>query len=692
MKLYLSMLKQMIDLPTTAVGELRAHLDEAGLEVKGVDTTEGGDTVFTIETLANRGDHGCAQGVARELSARLLTPLRMVTIATDLPEKGVSVPVRRTTDLCSRYALLEMSAPFEMTPRSEVLIAGGASPDRHPLVAVSNYVLMELGQPTHAFDRDKIEGEIVIAATTAEETIKALDGNSYVVPAGSIVIRDRSKIVAVAGVIGCENSMVTASTKRVLIESATFDPVAVRKTARAMGLSTEASHLFERGTDPEQVLFALKRLVYLARGASGVVKDASSAHPLGLTTVPGSSKETRKVTVPYQRVREEMNLPRLAETEINSRLKYLGYTLDASSTPKQAVVVVPSWRLWDVSHEQDVVEDIVRSIGLNRVKIELPVREPIMPERSPREELLSRVRTPLHGNGFYEVITKGFYTPTDVATLEELSPGFLEKHVRISNAIDRSNALLKGTNLLHLADLLERNLRYGSLSVKCYEVARLFSKEKHPQSPYDFEWDVLSLGFGGRWHTEEWGREESIEERLLHLKGTVTSVARSLFSVAHVSKSRHPWFHPGYQAELKIGTTKVGVFGLLHPDIKAAQRYRFDHLLAEFDLQLLIKAMRGFEAASVADTPSIRRDVTFAVPAREWSSAVVQSVQGMKLDFLAAIQPVDAFVKEGESVRRLTYRLTFQHPDRALAHEEVDEWMQQILAHVQAHLGVELAA
>jgi phenylalanyl-tRNA synthetase beta chain len=691
MKLYLSMLKQMLDLPTAEIGEIRTHLDEAGLEVKAIETTEAKDTVFTIETLANRADHGCALGAARELSARLLIPLRTVSIATDLPEKGVSIPVRNDTALCTRYALLEMSASGEMAPRSEVLVPGGAQQGRHPLVAVSNYVLMELGQPTHVFDRDKIQGEIVVTATTQEETITALDGNSYRVPSGSVVIRDRSRIVAVAGVIGCSNSMVTPETRRVLVESATFDPVAIRKTARAMGLSTDASHLFERGTDTEQVVFALKRLVYLARGASGVVKDASSAHPLGLTVVPPGQREVRKITLPYQRVRDEMNLPRLNETEVTSRLKYLGYTLDPASNSKQAVVVVPSWRLWDVSHEQDVVEDVVRSIGLHRVKIELPLREPVMPERSPREEVIGHMRTPLHGNGFHEVITKGFYTPTDIAPLEELSPGYLEQHVRISNAIDRSNALLKGTNILHIAGLLEHNLRHGSTSVKCYEVARLFSKERHAHSPFEFEREVLSIGVGGRWYTEEWGREDSIEDRLLHVKGVLLAIGRGLFVIPQIVKSRHSWLHPGYQGELKIGSTRVGAFGLIHPDIKAAHKYRFDHIVGEFDLHLLMKVMKEFSAKQVANTPSIRRDITLAIPTREWSSVVVHSIEGMKLEFLTAVQPVDLFLKEGEDVRRVTYRLTFQHPDRALAHDEVDGWMASVITHLQEQAKVSLA-
>jgi phenylalanyl-tRNA synthetase beta chain len=174
-------------------------------------------------------------------------------------------------------------------------------------------------------------------------------------------------------------------------------------------------------------------------------------------------------------------------------------------------------------------------------------------------------------------------------------------------------------------------------------------------------------------------------------KGSIAAMARALFVEPHFVKSRNPWFHPGYQAELKIGNARVGSFGLLHPEIKAARKYRFDHLLAEFDLHLLMKAMRSFSASRVANTPTIRRDITLAVPPREWSSAVTQSIESMKLEYLVSAKAVDSFIKEGETVRRITYRVTFQHPDRALAHEEVDSWMEQIVAQVAAHAGVSLA-
>jgi phenylalanyl-tRNA synthetase beta subunit len=215
-----------------------------------------------------------------------------------------------------------------------------------------------------------------------------------------------------------------------------------------MGLSTDASHLFERGSDSEQVVNALRRVLYLARGGSSIVKDSFSAHPTGFSDLSGGpssfGREQRKIQLSYQRIRDEMNLPRLNETEINSRLKYLGYGLDKSSTSKLAVLTVPSWRVWDLFHEQDVVEDVIRSIGLQRVKIELPSLEPIIPERSPREIAILRLRVPLLGSGFHEVMTKGFYTPQEIAPLCELEETFLANHIKISNAIDRSNALWSG--------------------------------------------------------------------------------------------------------------------------------------------------------------------------------------------------------------------------------------------------------
>jgi phenylalanyl-tRNA synthetase beta chain len=230
MKLHVRMLEKLMELPecpidTAGSSPLRHTFDDLGLEVKGVEASGDRGVVFTIETLANRGDHLYTLGVARELSARSLGQISIPTVAGQLSDRKTSVLVKRTTDKCSRYALLEMYIPNQMPLRNDVAVFIDEPGKRPAIVDLLNYVQLELGQPMHAFDASKIDGEIAIDCATQVEEIEALDGKSYKVPEGSILIRDRKKIIAVAGVIGCSNSMVTESTTKVCIEAAIFDPV-----------------------------------------------------------------------------------------------------------------------------------------------------------------------------------------------------------------------------------------------------------------------------------------------------------------------------------------------------------------------------------------------------------------------------------------------------------------------------------
>jgi phenylalanyl-tRNA synthetase beta chain len=336
MKLHVRMLEKLMELPECAVesavsSQLRQTLDDLGLEVKGVEADSSRGVIFTIETLANRGDHLYALGVARELSARTLAQIKAPAVAGQLSDRRASVLVKRATELCSRYALLELSLPTAMSLRNDVAVYIDEPGKRHAIVDLLNYVQLEFGQPMHAFDAAKIDGEITVDCAQAEETIEALDGKSYRVPTGAILIRDRKKIVAVAGVIGCANSMVTAATSKVLIEAAIFDPVSVRKTARAMGISTDASYAFERGVDPEGIVGALKRLVYLAGGSAGTAKDTESAHVIGFTYVEAAPAEKRKIRVTLGYIRDQLNLPRLEELEVVTRYKNLGYGVEVAA-------------------------------------------------------------------------------------------------------------------------------------------------------------------------------------------------------------------------------------------------------------------------------------------------------------------------------------------------------------------------
>lgn len=694
MKLHLSILEKLIELPSGGSEELRQVLDDLGLEVKGLEDSNG-RPVFNIETLANRGDHLYALGVAREFSARYLTALKVPPMAAELVEKNPSLMVRNQTDKCLRYALLEMTLPAGMKLRPDIaqIMDAAAAADRHPVVHLLNYILLELGQPMHAFDRDKVEGEIIVRVSEAEEEVLALDGKTYKVPPQSLVICDRRKTIAVAGVIGLANSMVTAQTTRTLIESALFDPVSVRKTARAMGLSTDASYAFERGGDRETVITALKRLVYLCEG--GAVKDTESAHALGFVCIEGPSEARRKISLRLSTIRRELNAPRLEELEVQARLKNLGYAVEAGAVQKgsdrELVIGVPSWRIWDVFSEEDLVEDFARAHGLNRIRLDLPALDYEQAEANPADILLEKLERPLLGNGFYEVITRGSYSGEDADLICSLAPAFGGQHLVLKNAVDSGFARMKVTNILHLARLSAANLKRGLHSFKVYEFARLFSLRPQEGQQYDFERDVLSLAAAGRWYEHDYGKPESLEEQFSLFKGVLEGIFSQLGQRLRVLPGSNQLLHPGMQGVLACGRINCGFFGLIHPRLRQELELRHDLIYAELEASQLFRLIRPGQYEPQVDLPAVRRDITLKIPAAMHAGRVIEAVESLKQPDLRQVVIADHFVKAGEEFRRVTYRLTFQNAQRTLEHGEVDAFMEEILKHLREKHSLELA-
>ena len=688
MKLHVEMLGKLIALPTPDMAELRHVLDDLGLEVKGIEG-EGAKTVFTIETLANRGDHLFALGVAREFAARYLSQISVPAMAAALPDRAASVPVKLNTQKCPRYGLLELQIPERTAARPEVLAAMGGGSEKPAIVDTLNFIQLELGQPMHAFDKDKIDGEIRVELSEEEEKIEGLDGKTYQVPVGSIMIRDRKKTVAVGGVIGCANSMVTSATTRVLVESASFEPVSVRKTARAMGLSTDASYLFERGCDAEMPQPALKRLLYLMGGTPGV-SGGGGSQAIGFTWVETEPVEKRQVQLRLAALRAECNLPRLNEAEVAARLKCLGYGVRQDE--KEFAISVPSWRLWDVKNEADLIEDFVRSHGLNGVKQELP---PFDEEPKPLNEvdlIRGRLDEVFHGSGFIELIATSFYSPRDVELFAKIDAATQGKLVQVTNAVEGNFAYLRHTSVLHHARIAAENLKMGVRSCKGYEYTRHFAREGADDRRYEFERDVLACSMAGRWFLNEWRQEESREEKLRLFKGLIESLGTALGVTFAVAQGDSPWLHPGCQATLSVGRTVVGFFGLVHPLIREGVGTNADVFYGEFDVLRMVKVLAERPYPQPSDFPMIRRDLTLKVPLRMYASKVQAAIRDSKPEHLHEIAVMDEFRKAGEDFRRITFRLSFQSAERTLEHAEIDAEVQKVLSTLGSWHQLELAA
>ena len=679
MKLPILLLKKLIDLPQISNSELRILFDDLGLEVKDFEESKHGP-LFTIETLANRADHVHVFGIARELSGRLLKPAKMPELFKSLPDKPCSVKVIKKTDLCMRYAALEIDLNSNLkAPEDSVKYLFDAA-GNHPIVDILNYTALELGQPMHAFDKDKLEGDIFIDTLAAPEKIIALDEKEYLVPKDSIVIKDSKKIIAVAGVIGCKNSMVDEGTKHSVIESASFNPVSVRKTAKSMGISTDASYLFERGCDFNTVTIGLLRVLCLA--GNGITA-------LGYSLAEDKPTKADTVKVSCELIRRQLNLPVLDKGDFTKRLSLVGFNVKESDN--FFGIEVPSWRIWDISNSSDIVEEYTKLFSLNKIKLELPPLDYEIPEDNNVDKLLFKVEPSLLGNGFLEVITKGFYSNEEVQLVSELDPALSQTHLSLKNSVDSAYSNLKVTNILHFAKIAGANFRKGVLTVKIYELCRLFSKDKIPGSVYDYEKDVLSFAFAGRWNDNEWQKQEDREKQLAAFKGVVESVIRSTGNQMSVSESHQKLLHPGVQASIIVNDKICGFFGLVHPILKEGTELKNDLFYCEIDVSELSSFIRINNYVDVSDLPAVRRDITLKIPLKWQADKIIHNIRKLNISDLKSLIICDNFKKSEEDFRRVTFRLTFQSDTQTLSSASVDDKISAILKDLSSQHGITIA-
>ena len=667
MKLSLTLLARCLDLPTKDAAELRRLFDDLGLEVEQY-VEEKGEPFFKIETLAHRGDHLSAYGIARELSARYLTPLKPLILYPSWPPAEAH-DASVETESCLRYALLSMDLPSGLFVPNEIRQVMGAYKAETPaIVHLLNYVLEEIGQPMHAFDADSIEGPIRVVLSQREEEIAALDGKTYRVPAGSVLIQDAVKIVAIGGVIGCANSMVTLRTKRVLIESAAFDPVCVRKTARAMGLSTDASYVFERGSDRELVITALRRLLALVKNPSG----------LRLSYILGPERPVRTFALDLGWVRSFLAFPKLTCEMIQERLSLLGYSV-VSKSAESCSVVAPSWREYNVQTALAVVEDVARVYSLNALPQTLPPLDYKAPAEHENERFLRLVEPVLIGQGFCEAVTKSYYSHEAVCALKEVDPTIEVRHVAVKNSIEKDYSFLKATNCVHFAKLVESNARRDVSSIKVFEFGRLYDRTL-PSGPYQFEKDVLSMALLGRWYDSEWGKPQNIEASLLHMKGTLEALVRSVGGVMAVGPSQIPVLHPHVQAAVMVQGRACGFFGLIHPVLRERLGLEEPMVYAEIDVAALLSVcQRRHAVGRFSEYPAVTRDLTLKLPKGVPAGSVVEAIWALQKEPLQQVHIVDSFQKKEEPFRRVSYRLHFQSDERTLEREEVDAAMEQVV-------------
>ena len=649
--------------------EIRERLTNVGLAIDAVEP-RGNDFVLDVEVPSNRGDCLSHVGIAREVAviekSKVQSPESKVQNASGKTSDFTSVTID-DPDLCPRYAARIVRgakiapSPAWLTRRLEAI---GQRPINN-VADITNYVLHELGQPLHAFDLARLEGQrIVVRRARKGENIRTLDGAERKLDEQMLVIADATRAVAVAGVMGGEDSEIANTTTDILIESAYFNPASVRRTAKLLGLNTEASYRFERGTDPEGVLHTQERCMALICELAGgtATVDALDAYPQPF--------RTRDVTLRPPRVAAITSLK--VETEEMLRiLTALGFELQERNGASLRFAV-PSWR-HDVAIEEDLVEEIARHTGYDRIQTALPSVSSAGEYHS-SEARKRALRLSLAARGYDEAIGFSFIERTDDFEVLPALRAHGDASVVLANPILEEASQMRQTLLPGLLKSLQHNINHGNRNVSLFELGRVFAGLNERELPAEREALAL-LATGGLMLADRAQPEHELD--FYDLKGALESgiEAMNLPPLA-VEASEIKHLRPGQSAVIRSGDSAVGSIGRLSEFVAGEYKLRQPVFVAEIDLTALLETGElPVLYSPLPRFPSIVRDVSLLVARKYTVRELVRAVTEEQPRHFVQTEFVGTYEGEGiaDDKRSITLRLEYRSDDRTLRDEEVDE-------------------
>ena len=666
--------------------ELRERLTMVGLAIDAVEE-HNGDAVLDVEVPSNRPDCLSHVGIAREVSVIEKGHVRLP--ASEPPKSEghaaefMSVEVE-DPDLCPRYAA-RLVRGVKIGPSPDWLVKRLETIGQRPInniADITNYVLHELGQPLHAFDFDKLGSRrIIVRRANAGEKLKTLDGVERTLSHDMLVIADAERAVALAGIMGGEESEISSQTKDVLIESAYFAPQSVRQTARQLGMDTEASRRFERGADPGGALRAQQRCVELICELAGGVatEDAIDVHPQPFSE--------RVVGLRPERVPGLTSLS-VETNEIVRILTGLGFERAGESEDRMNFRV-PSWRV-DVEQEEDLVEEVARHTGYEKIREELPPSN-ASGEYQPSEMQQRSLRRALNAFGFDEAINFSFIQLENRFDLIPWLAGREEHQPQLANPIIEDAAWMRSTLLPGLLTSLRHNLNHGIRDIRLFEIGRIFSGLGDQELPQE-RLALALIATGGA--LEENRAQPERELDFFDLKGAVEAAVDWMnlspltFAQANV---RH--LRPGQTARIQLADgTDIGSMGRLAEYVAASYKFRQPVYVLELDLSALLSGpAKAIQYSPLPRYPSVTRDISLLVNRNVLLDEIFAAVNNQHVADCRSVKLVGTF--EGGNIqsskRSVTLRLEYRSDERTLRDEEVEEYHSRVTAAVLEKFAAE---
>jgi len=634
------------------------------------------ENVIEFEITSNRPDCFSVIGLARESAAtfdkKLFYPEVKVQESGGDVNDFASVEVL-APDLCPRYAArVVRNVKIQPSPKwlRDRLRACGVRPINN-IVDITNYVMLEYGQPMHAFDLNYLAGrKIVVRRAKDNEVIRTLDDQERVLDSNMLVIADAEKPVAVAGVMGGANSEITDDTHIILFEAANFNASSVRLTAKKLGMRTEASSRFEKGLDVHLVEQALDRACQLVDelGAGEVVAgiiDVNNSNPKPIQLLLRPDKINTFLGTALK-AEEMVDILRKLEFEVNS---------------EDMMITVPSFHS-DIETEADIAEEIARIYGYNNIPSTLLSGETTQGQKTYKQKIESKVKDCLVGQGLSEIITYSFTNPKVFDDLNIPSDSVLRNAVTITNPLGEESSIMRTTTLASMLEVLSRNYSHRIDEVALFELGTIYLPKSLPVNELPEEKVMVTVGmYGG----VDFYDLKGIVEELLHTLGIKEYTVEK--------ESQNPSFHPGRTAKLYVNGKELGIFGEVHPAVLENFEIGIRSYVAMLDFNLLCNASNlNVKYKPLPKYPAVTRDISMLVNEQVMVKEIETVIKKCSGKLLEELKLFDVYKGKQipEGMKSVAYSIVFRAADRTLTDEDVNHVFDKIVKALQENLGAQL--
>jgi phenylalanyl-tRNA synthetase beta chain len=656
MKFSRNWLNDYVDLGGLSDEQVGERLTNIGHAIEAVEK-HGDDTIFDLEVTTNRVDAMSHRGMARELAAALGRPSPVASRHPLPASRGEGLVRIDTPQMCHRYTALAIRgvtikpSPAKIAKRLEAV---GLRPINN-VVDATNYVMLALGHPLHAFDLDKLAGAtIIVRAGKTGESIKSLDGETRKIDPDTVVIADSKRAVGLGGIIGGHESEITGATRNVLLECAWFDPSTIRRTARRLGIKTDASYRFERRVDPNDTLEAIHATAELIAG--------TAEPPIDVVAI-----EDKPQTVHLRSAKlKEAGGGVISDGFALELFRRLGF--GAEQARDGLTITVPTYR-GDIREEMDLIEEVLRFFGLNNVPASLPKMTMGDVRREEIDVAEDRLRDILAGSGLSEASTYSFIRAEWNALFSDEEP------VRVANALSENVATMRLSLLPGLLETVAFNRSYGTRDGALFEVGRIYHRQGEKVAEHRRAAFVM---FGAA--------------DFFDAKGVLEQIAQTFHVELRFDAADSSWLKKGKRAIAWHGDRAIAAIGALSNEVLQTFDIKGDAYAAEVDIAALIAAQREWKMAPVARFPGVPMILAVTHGHDLEYQRLIDTIRGFEVPYLHEVGLRDRFVPEGSQSVKTTLGMWYQAFDRSLTQEEVAALQQQVAQRLTSALPVKLVS